>query len=118
MPGGVYWIRLTGGSTSDVPLAISSPEPIGTIPNKPSHLLMLSRSYREKGGRPRCRPGCLLGDRGYDVEAIRQGLRMRGISSRLAKRNTEHGGGLGRYGWVVERTFCVAQSISSPAYSQ
>jgi transposase len=46
-----------------------------------------------------------LGDRGYDAEAIRQGLRVRHISSLLAKRNTEHGSGLGRYRWVVERTF-------------
>jgi transposase len=47
----------------------------------------------------------VLGDRGYDAEAIRQGLRVRHISSLLAKRNTEHGSGLGRYRWVVERTF-------------
>ena len=30
---------------------------------------------------------------------------MRGINPRLAKRNTEHGSGLGRHRWVVERTF-------------
>jgi transposase len=30
---------------------------------------------------------------------------MRGIHPRLAKRNTEHGSGLGRHRWVVERTF-------------
>lgn len=60
-----------------------------------------------QGGRgwPRHRPDCVIGDRGYDAEAIREGLRMRGISSRLAKRNTEHGSGLGQYRWVVERTF-------------
>jgi len=56
-------------------------------------------------GRPRHRPDCVLGDRGYHAEAIRQGLRTRGIRSRLATRNTEHGTGLGRYRWVVERTF-------------
>jgi transposase len=47
----------------------------------------------------------VLGDRGYDAEAIRQGLRERGIVPLLAKRNTEHGSGLGRWRWVVERTF-------------
>jgi transposase len=56
-------------------------------------------------GRPRHRPARVFGDRGYDAEAIRQGLRMRGIHPRLAKRNTEHGSGLGRHRWVVERTF-------------
>jgi transposase len=47
----------------------------------------------------------VLGDRGYDAEAIRQGLRARHIVPRLAKRNTEHGSRLGRWRWVVERTF-------------
>jgi transposase len=56
-------------------------------------------------GRPRSRPDCVLGDRGYDAEAIRQGLRDRHILPLLAKRNTEHGSGLGRWRWVVERTF-------------
>ena len=56
-------------------------------------------------GRPRNRPDCVLGDRGYDAEAIWQGLRERGIVSFLAMRNTEHGSGLARWRWVVERTF-------------
>jgi transposase len=56
-------------------------------------------------GRPRHRPDCVLGDRGYDAEAIRRGLRARHIIPWLAKRNTEHGSGLGRWRWVVERTF-------------
>jgi transposase len=56
-------------------------------------------------GRPRHRPDCVLGDRGYDSEPIRQGLRYRGIVPLLAKRNTEHGSGLGRWRWVVERSF-------------
>jgi transposase len=56
-------------------------------------------------GRPRHRPDCVLGDRSYDVESIRQGLRYRRITPFLAKRNTGHGSGLGRWRWVVERTF-------------
>jgi transposase len=58
-----------------------------------------------KRGRQRHRPGCVLGDRGYDAEAIRQSLRDRQIIPCLAKRNTEHGSGLGRWRWVVERMF-------------
>jgi transposase len=56
-------------------------------------------------GRPRCRPECLVGDRGYGVAAIRCGLRKRGIVPLLAMRRTEHGSGLGRWRCVVERTF-------------
>jgi transposase len=56
-------------------------------------------------GHPRHRPNCVLGDRGYDAEAIRRGLRARHIVPWLAKRNTAHGSGLGRCRWVVERTF-------------
>ena len=56
-------------------------------------------------GRTRYRPDCVVGDRGYDAEAIRRGLRIRRITPWLAKRNTEHGSGLGRCRWVIERTF-------------
>ena len=61
-------------------------------------------------GRPRKRqsrryrkPKVLLGDRGYDSEPHRQWLRKRGIIPKLARRNTAHGSGLGRFRWVVER---------------
>ncbi len=56
-------------------------------------------------GRPRCRPVCVLGDRGCDAAAIRRGLRARHIVPLLARRRTTHGRGLGRWRWVVERTF-------------
>lgn len=55
--------------------------------------------------RPRCRPVCVLGDRGYDAAAIRHALRARHILPLLAMRRTAHGSGLGRWRWVVERTF-------------
>jgi transposase len=56
-------------------------------------------------GRPRQRPDCVLGDRGYDAAALRRGLRTRHIVPLLAMRRTAHGSGLGRWRWVVERTF-------------
>jgi transposase len=59
---------------------------------------------RGKRGRPRRRPQALLGDRGYDSKADRSRLRARGITPRIAKRETEHGSGLGKQRWVVERT--------------
>jgi len=39
------------------------------------------------------------------ADAIRKGLRHHHIVPWLAQRNTEHGIGLGRRRWVVERTF-------------
>jgi transposase len=55
-------------------------------------------------GRPRHRPGRMIADRGYDHDKYRRLLRARGIGHAIARRGTEHGSGLGRYRWVVERT--------------
>src|SRR3989442_145879 len=63
------------------------------------------RSVTGERGRPRCRPDCVLGDRAYDAKVIRQALRARHIVPLLAMRRTKHGSGLGRWRWVVERTF-------------
>ena len=57
-----------------------------------------------KRGRPRRRPERVQGDRAYDSAAHRAELRRRGIEPVLAKRGTEHGSGLGKHRWVVERT--------------
>jgi transposase len=56
-------------------------------------------------GCPRRRPDCIIADRGYDHEKYRRLLRERGIRPVIARRETEHGSGLGRHRWVVERTF-------------
>jgi hypothetical protein len=52
-------------------------------------------AVRGKRGRPRKRPRRVQGDRAYDSEPHRQVLRKQGIEPVLAKRNTEHGSGLG-----------------------
>ena len=58
---------------------------------------------RQPRGRPRRRPDEVLADRAYDAEAkIRRPLRARGIRPLIARRNTEHGSGLGQYRYVVE----------------
>ena len=57
-----------------------------------------------KPGRPRRKPGCVQGDRGYDSQPHRNELKSRGIASDLAKRRTAHGSGLGKTRWVVERS--------------
>jgi transposase len=56
-------------------------------------------------GRPRRRPDRVTADRAYDHRPQRRELRKRGITPEIARRNTEHGSGLGRVRWVVERTF-------------
>jgi transposase len=57
-----------------------------------------------KRGRPIRRPQLVQGDRAYDSQPHRDALAARGIACRLARRNTEHGSGLGATRWVIERT--------------
>jgi transposase len=56
------------------------------------------------GGRRR-RPVTVFADRAYDSALHRVELKRRGIGSLIARRGVEHGSGLGRFRWVVERTF-------------
>jgi transposase len=58
-----------------------------------------------KRGRPRQRPERVIADRGYDHDKYRRELRRRGLAHRIARRRADHGSGLGRERWVVERTF-------------
>jgi transposase len=82
---------VTGGNRNDVtqliPLLDAVPAVAGAV------------------GRPRRRPECLIADRGYDHDKYRRLLWQRGIKPVIARRQTGHGSGLGRYRWVVERTF-------------
>ena len=84
-------VRLTGANRNDSQEALALVDAIPPL--------------QGERGRPRCRPVCVLGDRGYDAAAIRHGLRARHILPLLAMRRTTHGSGLGRWRWVVERTF-------------
>ena len=59
---------------------------------------------RGRRGRPRRRPRKLYGDRAYDSREGQRELRRRGIQARIARRKTQHGSGLGKQRWVVERT--------------
>jgi transposase len=56
-----------------------------------------------KPGRPRSRPDEAYADRAYDSQPHREALKRRGIQPHLARRNTEHGSGLGVFRWVSER---------------
>jgi transposase len=59
---------------------------------------------RSRRGPRRRRPGKLHGDKGYDYRHLRQRLRSRGITHRLARRGIESSTHLGRHRWVVERS--------------
>jgi transposase len=82
---------VTGGNRNDVTQLIPLVERVPAV--------------RGKVGRPRKRPQRVVADRGYDHDTYRRELRRRGIGSDIARRQTEHGSGLGRVGWVLERTF-------------
>ena len=47
----------------------------------------------------------LIADRGYDHDKYRRLVWQRGIKPVIARRQAGHGSGIGRYRWVVERTF-------------
>jgi transposase len=61
---------------------------------------------KQPRGRPRKRPDEVLADRAYDAEQkIRKPLRQRKTEPLIAKRNTKHGSGLGKFRYVVEAAF-------------
>jgi transposase len=84
-------ISLTGGNRNDITELLPLIDGIGPV--------------NGKVGRPRKRADRLLADRGYDYDKYRRELRRRGVKPIIARRNTEHGSGLGKERWVVERTF-------------
>ncbi len=61
-------------------------------------------AVKGRRGRPRRRPALLYADRAYDSHSHRMQLWARGIGPVIPHRNTEHGSGLGKRRWVVERT--------------
>ena len=63
------------------------------------------RGHRGRPGRPRQRPVKLHADKAYDYPRCRRACRARGITPRIARRGIESSERLGRYRWVVERTF-------------
>jgi transposase len=61
---------------------------------------------KQSRGRPRKRPDNVFADRAYDAEEkIRQPSRKHNVTPQIAKRNTEHGSGLGKFRYVVEAAF-------------
>ena len=82
---------VTGGNRNDVTELIPLLEAVPAVAGRP--------------GRPRRRPDSVIADRGYDHDKYRRLVRERGVEPLIARRQSEHGSGLGRHRWVVERTF-------------
>nr|WP_280439575.1 IS5 family transposase [Nocardia cyriacigeorgica] len=67
-------------------------------------LLMAIPAVRSRRGPRRRRPGKLHADKAYDTAELRQWVRDRGISVRIACKGIESSERLGRHRWVIERT--------------
>jgi transposase len=62
-------------------------------------------------GRPKQLPDELYADRGYDSDGTRGLLAWLGIEPHIGRRKTEHGSGLGKVRWVVERTIAWLKGL-------
>ena len=87
-----------------VPLALRTTGANASDQNQLAPIIVEFPRVKGKPGRPKERPDAAFADRGYDSEANRLILWWLGIEPFIAKRNTEHGSGLGKIRWVVERT--------------
>jgi transposase len=83
-------VSLTGGNRNDVTQLIPL---LDTVP-----------PVRGRVARPRRRPDCLYADRGYDHDKYRRLICPKGVKHRIGRRGVEHGSGLGKHRYVVERT--------------
>ena len=84
-------MSLTGGNRNDVTQLMPLVQAVPPV--------------RGRRGRPRHRPVALYADRGYDHDKYRRLVRARGITPVIARRGLDHGSGLGKVRWPVERTF-------------
>jgi transposase len=60
-----------------------------------------------KVGAPLSKPREVMADRGYDSNPHRMALSSQGIGTRIARRRTPHGSGLGVFRYVVEQTIAL-----------
>jgi transposase len=83
--------RLTGANVHNSTMLADMLDAIPSVGGKP--------------GRPQRRPNKCHTDKGYDYPRCRDACRQRGILPRIAPKGIESKEKLGRYRWVVERTF-------------
>jgi len=81
--------KTTGANRHDVTQLTALVDEIPPVSGKPGH--------------PRRRPDEIYADRAYDSDSHRRALRERHIKPHLARRNEDHGSGLGIFRWVSER---------------
>ena len=74
-------------------------------------LLVNKPAVGGKPGPPRERPERLQGNGAYDSGPLRTLLRWLGITPLLGHRQREHGSGLGKFRWFVERTISWLHSF-------
>jgi IS5 family transposase len=67
-------------------------------------LVLAIPTVRSRRGPRRFRPAKLHADKAYDIPALRDWLRDRGITPRIARKGIESSGHLGRHRWVIERS--------------
>lgn len=82
--------------------------------NEVTQALNLVLNTQPVGGKPgpkRRLPARLQGDTGYDCEPLRTLLRWLGITPVIGKRGRQHGSGLGKFRWFVERTISWLHSF-------
>lgn len=88
-----------------MPLAVSLTAANAHESNMLQPMLDKIPNIRGRRGRPRHRPDKLHADKAYDHVFCRAGCQIRGITPRIARRGVESRERLGRYRWVVERSF-------------
>lgn len=87
-----------------VPLVVRT-TPANVRDEQPAiELLQSIQPIRGPRGRPRRKPEAFMGDRGYGFPWVIAAVMAMNIVSLLAPRGSEHGSGLGRQRYVVERT--------------
>jgi len=92
------------GDAQGTPLAVQT-SPANVRDEVPAVAMVQSLpSIRQPRGRPRKKPKELIGDRGYGFPWIITAIVAMGIVSLLCPRGSEHGSGLGKRRYVIERT--------------
>ncbi|GAA0301172.1 hypothetical protein GCM10010302_44640 [Streptomyces polychromogenes] len=93
---------LTGGNTNDCTQFTAVMDAI--------------RVPRTGPGRPRKRPGHVIGDKGYSSKAIRTWLRRRGIAHTIPERSDQVANGRGAAAEVAARRLSTVRSTSTATW--
>lgn len=90
---------------SGLPLAVALSGANTHDSNALASLVQAIPAVRSRRGPRRRKPAKLHADKGYDYDHLRQWLRERNITPRIARKGIEPSHRLGPHRWVVERSF-------------